>query len=310
MSLSRHALPAACLVLVVSQAAPASAAFIAYLSRAGAGNACTLASPCVSMITALANAGDGGEVICLDKGAYSPGFIAITRSVTISCGDGLWEATGRQLDITTPAGADVLIEGLVIDGGATGCCSLSFLGQGSLRLRRVRSGNIVGANSHGLAFTPNGPATLHVSESVFYNNGGSGIFVQPQPGGYANVHVRDTRFERNAHGLLADGRFSVIGVNVNISDSIAAENSGNGFGALTIAGKAPVTISITNSHVSGNLGDGLAALGATIAVGGSMITANATGVAAVFGGQILSWGDNQLRFNGTNGAFTDAAALQ
>src|SRR5206468_3274513 len=100
---------AAFLALVGVHARPASAAGVAYLSRAGTGNTCTSASPCSFMGAAVAAAGTGGEVICLDKGNYSN--VIITQSVTVSCGDGLWEAPGTIVTVQTPAGADVVIEG-------------------------------------------------------------------------------------------------------------------------------------------------------------------------------------------------------
>ena len=300
-------------------ATPASAATTAYLKSTGSGVACTAAAPCVNMIQAVAVAGAGGEVICLDKGNYnqSSGF-TITQSVTISCGDGYWEAPAVTVTVTTPAGSDVVIEGLVIDGEGTGCCSLLFTGQGSLRLHRVRSGNIIGAISNGLEFKPNGPATLHVSDSIFYNNGGSGILVKPQAGGYANAHIRNTKFERNVHGLFADGSASTIGVNVNIIDSATSENSGNGFGASTTAGQAAVTMSILNSQISGNFANGLGAAGAAasgagsaaITIGNSMITANGNGLATAGAGQIRTTGSNMLQSNGSNGAFTGNVGLQ
>jgi hypothetical protein len=41
-----------------------------------------------------------------------------------------------------------------------------------------------------------------------------------------------------------------------------------------------------------------------------MITANNNGLAIAGSGQILTYGDNQLRFNGNNGAFSGSAGLQ
>src|SRR4051794_2584942 len=94
---------------------PVSAAGPAYLSRTGTpASTCTQGAPCTAMSSAITVAGTGGEVVCLDKGNY--GGATILNSVTISCGDALWEAPGAQVAISTPAGADVVIEGLVLDG--------------------------------------------------------------------------------------------------------------------------------------------------------------------------------------------------
>jgi prepilin-type processing-associated H-X9-DG protein len=171
---------------------------------------------------------------------------------------------------------------------------------------------------HGLNFAPSGGATLNVSDSIFYNNGGSGIIVRPTGSGYANVHIRNTKFERNANGLFVDGSASSIGINVNISESLAVENQGNGIGAFTSAGGASVTVSVIGSHISGNITNGIGALGATasgagsavIAVGSSMITANVNGVATGAAGQIRTYGNNQLLSNSNNGVFTSNVGLQ
>ena len=118
---------AAFLALVGFHATPASAGNTAFLSRTGTGSTCSQAAPCASMSSALTAAGTGGEVICLDKSGY--GFAPIAQSVTISCGDGLWEATSAPISINTPAGSDVVIEGLVSDGAGTAGTTMHFLGQ-------------------------------------------------------------------------------------------------------------------------------------------------------------------------------------
>src|SRR4051794_40327942 len=82
-------------------------------------------------------------------------------------------------------------------------------------------------------------------------------------------------------GLFADGSGSSTGININISESVAVENQGNGIGAYSPGGGAPVTVSVKDSHISGNITNGLGALGAAasgagsaaIAVGSTMITA-------------------------------------
>src|SRR5262245_13423563 len=96
--------------LVAAAATPASAGQ-AYLSRTGSGTTCSFAAPCGLMLVATPVAGANGEVICLDKGPYAGD--TITQSITISCGDGLWEAPAGGVLISTPAGSDVIIEGFV-----------------------------------------------------------------------------------------------------------------------------------------------------------------------------------------------------
>jgi len=301
-----------CALAVAAAATPANAAGnVAYLSRAGSDNpGCNLSAPCGTMNFAVLVAGANGEVICLDKGDYRGA--AISHSVTISCGDGLWETPFQTLQINTPAGSDVVIEGLVIDELGNGPFAITMIGQGTLHLRRVRVGNTSG-NLHGLNFAPNGPATLHITDSVFYNNAASGVLIKPASGGSANVHMRNVRFEHNLHGLFVDGTASNVGINVNIAESAFVDNQANGIGAFT--GSAPVTVSVTTSQITGNFTNGIGVLGTggapvAVKIGNSQITGNVNGLATAGTGQILTLGGNQLHSNGSDGTFTGSIATQ
>ena len=304
----KYVLPALALAFAAA-ATPASAAS-AYVSRFGSGSTCSQATPCADMVSAVNAAGANGEVICLDKGNY--GSATILQSVTISCGDGLWESPLLVSTINTPAGSDVVIEGLVADGTASGGPGITKHGQGALHLRRVRVGNFAGSGNHGLNFIPSGPATLHISDSVFYNNGGSGVLVKPASGGSANVHMRNVRFEHNLQGLFADGTNGVI--NVNMAESAAVDNQQNGIGAFSPS-NASVTVSVISSQITGNLTNGIGALASgagsvAVKIGNSQITGNVNGLAVGGAGQILTLGGNHLHSNVADGTFTGSIATK
>ena len=291
---------------------PASATSAAFLASTGTGTTCSQVAPCVSMDTAIGVAGVGGEVVCLDKFKYGSAS-NITTSVTISCGDGLWDTSLPFVNINTPANSKVVIEGLVGDClGLTCSTIINFSGQGDLELRRVSIGHSGGSSAHGLLFAPNGPASLQISDSYFYDMPLSGVLVKPASGGSANVHIRNTHFARNQNGLFVDGNGSSIGINVNILGGASSGNTGNGFGAATSAGQAPVNMSIMNARISGNFANGLGAAGAgaKIMVGSSMITSNVNGVLTINSGQVLTYGNNQLQVNGSDGSFSGPLALR
>jgi hypothetical protein len=304
--MSRYALLAFAFAVA---ATPASGGNVAYLSRTGSGTACSLGSPCTSTVTAVSVAGTNGEVICLDKGNY--GGVTISQSVTISCGDGLWEAIGT-VSIGLPTGSDAVIEGLVDDGGGNSFGSVTMTGEGTLHLRNVRVGNFGGSNSFGLSFLPHGPATLHIANSIFYNNSGSGVLIKPLSGGSANAHLRNVRFEHNLHGLFADGTNGVV--NVNMAESAAVDNQQNGIGAFS-PGSASVTVSVISSQITGNLTNGIGALASgagsvAVKIGNSQITGNVNGLAVGGTGQILTLGGNHLHSNSNDGAFTGSISTK
>ena len=60
--------------------------------------------------------------MAIDKGNY--GGVTIHQFVTISCGDGLWEAPGASVVVTTPSFSGAAIEGLVADGASVGATNI------------------------------------------------------------------------------------------------------------------------------------------------------------------------------------------
>jgi len=308
----RYVLPALALAVALADGTtPASAAFVAYLSRTGGGSVCSQAQPCNWMAFAIAATGaDNGEVVCLDKGFY--GGVDITQNVTISCGNGLWEVNGT-INVTLPFGSDVVIQGATSDAAGGTFASINMKGQGTLHLRNVRVGNTSGS-SHAVNFAPTGPATLHITDSVFYNNGGSGVLIKPASGSSTiNAHMRNIRFEHNLHGLFVDGTGSSGGIVVNVAESAAVDNRSNGIGAYTGGGN--VVVSVTNSQINGNLNAGIGTLGVgpavvAVRVGNSQITGNNWGVLNGGSGQIQTLGGNQLHTNVNDGTFSGSIATK
>jgi hypothetical protein len=289
--------------VLAAAATPASAGGTTYLSHTGSGNTCSQAAPCANMAVAIIAAGGSGEVICLDKGNYG-GVSPISQSITISCGDGLWEAPGG-IGLEMQAGTDVVIEGVVADEGGfvSSFPIINMTGQGSLHLRRVRIGN-VGGNNHGISFAPNGPATLHITDSVFYNNGGTGLYIKPASGVQANVYIDRTHFEKNSFGITADGSNggAIGGV---VRDSVVSGNANTGI--TTFSSGTSITLVVQNSTIAGN-NFGLASSGpnAGMLVTRSAINYNGTGVF----GPIFSYGDNNLNGNGADGSFAATIGLR
>jgi hypothetical protein len=288
-----------CALALAVGATPASAQ--AYLSHVGTGSTCTLAQPCANMSNALNAAGPGGEVICLDKGTYSNSNIPIAQSVTISCGDGLWESPRGQLTITTPAGSDVIIEGLVSDGtGVTGSV-IVMTGQGALHLRRVRAGNVTGIDHDGLKFQPNGPATLDITDSVFYHNSSLGILIQPTGSGTVNVVLNRVQIESNVSGVTIDGTGGSAQIQVQIKDSVITNNTSTGVSAQS--GTGLIAVSISNTHSVGNQ-TGVSASGSQAVVILDRTTVMANTVQAISvsnGAAVFSYGNNPINDNGALG---------
>lgn len=284
----------------------------AYLSATGTGATCSSAFPCGDMTDAVAAAGTGGEVICLNAGPYSG--VTISQSVTISCKDGWWEAPAAVITISTPAGAYVVIEGLVLDGNGFEGAAVKMQGQGTLDIRNSRVGNNI-SNGTALLFAPVGPATLLVRDSVFYESGSpedsgitGGVNIVPAAGITAVVSIERSQMAGNRYGLVADGR-SGGAVHATISDSVASGNFADGI--VAISSGSQVQVAVDQTRVAGNV-VGLAASGSGAAISARNTTVfnNGTGLFTQNNGSLYTYGTNSVSANTTNGAFTHTLALQ
>src|SRR6202035_227946 len=128
---------------------------------------------------------------------------------------------------------------------------------------------------------------------------GTGIDVTPASGQIASVTLNKVELVANSNsGLFFGGsgvvagtmRGSVVGENENVGVSTAASQ---------------VFFTVEESSIVDNLIDGIQtnSAGSVVNVGSSTIGGNGTGVKAT-AGSIISFGNNQMSTNATNGNFT------
>jgi hypothetical protein len=98
---------------------------------------------------------------------------------------------------------------------------------------------------------------------------------------------------------------------MTIADSMVGGNSQDGIIATTPGGGAPIGVYVKNTK-SVNNAIGIRSIGpnVTVRVDGSGVIGNGTGFAALSGGALLTFGNNAVRANGTDGAFSGPVGLQ
>jgi len=146
-----------------------------------------------------------------------------------------------------------------------------------------------------IAFTPTGTASLFVSDTTVTNNHSNGILVT----GTVNGALNRVTASGNGVGIFASG----TGVSLTLTDTVS-DNNNYGVGASASA------VMVRNSTVSNNA-VGIAADQTAIArVSQSTVTANGTGLQTTNGGQWVSFGNNNVSGNSTDGVATTTVALQ
>lgn len=283
-------------------------------------NNCTLASPCLTLNGAIGKTNANGEIVCLTPVGIS-NDVSITKSITINCENNGPATNGFAvfsglLSVTTAASDRVVLRGLDFDFGigSTSSSTVTFSGAGTLILDHSKITGGKTATSNAIFFQPNGAGKLVITDSIITGAGngsaGAGIRIAPQPGGTAQVTIKNSNISGNTFGVAVDGSNSTGGINTTIVDSVMASNVNDGVVATTSSGGAPVGVLVTNSQ-SINNGFGIRSIGnATVRVEGSKIVGNGVGVLALSGGALLSPGTNTVEANATNGVFTGGYAFK
>jgi probable HAF family extracellular repeat protein len=281
-------------------------------------NPCSRSAPCLTFAAALAQTMAGGEIDVLDPGDFGP--VTVTKSVSIY-GDaagvaGTIPSSGTS-GIIISAGANdlVYLHGLIFDGvNASGTSGVVFTSGAELHIHNCV---LQGFTTSGITFSPGaGSATmthLIVRDTTILNNA-TGILTRPTGGVAAKVMLRRLHIDNNTgEGLRIDGTGGSGAINVAIADSTASFNASNGIDAVSGPGNTTVGVIrvVAASNGSAGILSNQANGGtASVTVASSTLLANGIGIQAAGSASLLSYDNNQVAGNVSNGSFTGTAGFQ
>lgn len=245
-------------------------------------NPCSRTAPCKTFAGAISKTAVGGEINVLDPGGF--GSVTITKSLTIaatgSIAGVLVSGTDGIVIIAGPTDR-VTLRGLDIDGEGTGLEGVNIRGAGVVR---VEDSKIYGFSEDGILVQPTNATTKVVVERTqIHDNSRNGVFDSPSgSSSLGRVTLRDDSVDDNNSGVVA--------------------GSGRG-------GKA--TIDSFGTGIADNTNAGIWSSGtrATNTISADEITGNGTGLLVDTGGSILSFSNNLVTDNTTNGAPTGHVSL-
>jgi hypothetical protein len=249
-------------------------------------NPCSRTAPCKTFAGAISKTAAAGEISVLDPGGYGP--VTITKAMTID-GSGTLASTSNTgsngIVINAGTSDHVVLRSLSINGSSGGLNGVRVLQAASVTLENV---TIEGQSLHGIEFVP--------------SNAGARLILR-------NVTIREASGAATTTAGVAvsstETGISVFFENVSISSYPIGINVGEN-----------ATVHIDRSNIINN-GIGIKAAVATalVRVSDSTITGNTTGLsyatmlpppAPDTPGQIISYNNNRLRGNTTDGAPTSA----
>lgn len=258
---------------------------------------CSVLLPCRTLQAALAQTTPGGEIYVLDSAGY--GGLTINKAVSITSEGAVAGITvGAGVGIMINAGANdvVNLRGFNIDGGNAGAFGIQFRSGRSLNIQKSV---VRGFVNSGINFAPTGTSSLFVSDTTVSGNQNSGILVSSNGSGTVNAALTRVTASGNGVGVFACGS----NANVTLTDTVAGNNN-YGIGACSSA------VMVRNSTINNNAIGISADQSAIVRVGQSTVTANGIGWQFTNGGQVQSFGNNNVGGNATDGTLTSTVTLQ
>jgi hypothetical protein len=294
-----------CGTLFLISASPVRGQTVLWVSATGSdANACSQAAPCATFQGAI-NKGNASQINCLTSGNYGP--VTITASITIDCGTGNIGnivSNSGAVTINTVSAATVVLRHLNLNGQGSAAVGVSN-GPSFSGTLTIDHCTIQGFLLDGISFAPAGArGLLQVSDSQIFKNS-VGILASAQPTQIISVVLNRVELSGNGNfGLFLTGSGIVAGT---MRDSVVGGNGSTG----VLAQSGQVFFSVEESSIVANLDRGIQtnSAGSVLNVGASTIGSNGKGVEAT-SGSIISFGNNQMSANGSNGNFTTTTALQ
>ncbi|HZQ60356.1 MAG TPA: hypothetical protein VFC24_03345 [Casimicrobiaceae bacterium] len=269
-------------------------------------NPCSRTAPCKTFAGAISKTAPGGEIDALDPGGF--GALTITKPITIDGGGGqvasVLVAGTNGIVVAAGATDTVILRNLRFDGLLTptnanaGLNGIRFISGLKLVIDRC---DIFGFSQSGIDFeSSTASPQLFVTNTNIVNAAGSstaaGILVQAAG---STTSLDNVRVVQSSYGLY------VRNGTVSVRQSAFSGNSGNNIRADSLG---TVQVSLDNTLFSDSIaGTGIFAHASTTTVflSNSSVTGNATGLTALSGAAINSYGNNRISGNtSSNGAPT------
>lgn len=263
-------------------------------------NPCSRTAPCKTFAGAISKTAPGGEIDALDPGGF--GALTITKSITLDGGGGQVASVlvaGTNGIVVAAGSTDVVIirnlrlDGLLGAGNANaGINGIRFI---SGKFLSIENCDIFGFNNNGIDIALGASGAVSVKNTTSTNNAVVGLRAVTSAG-TVKVSVDNSYFTGNGFGVWADS-----GADINVSRSVAAENTGIGFiaqGTVTLPASMNVQSSITTGNGVGVQAGGGAA-SSNIYVSATFVADNLAGMVAGGNGTTHSWVNNPFKDGGT-----------
>jgi len=271
-------------------------------------NTCTSPQqPCRSLESAYDKTVAGGQINILDGGSYAGG-LEIAKSITID-GEAAKDAVIQFPIFVETEDADVVVlRGLVVSA-TIGAGGIFFRGSGTLQVEGCVIDGFLGG-VHGVVLDPTGESRVLIADTVVRNFvRGLGLRLTVEKAGLVRLSLERVSLLGNDVGMTIVSLRGGDSVMASVRDSMVAQNQRHG---IEVSSSPPSDVMIERTGIVGNGMIGVYSENhATVRLRTVTVTHNGTGIATgILPGAILSYGDNVIDANGTNGTPTEVGTLK
>ncbi len=274
-------------------------------------NPCSRTAPCKTFAGAISRTAAGGEIDALDPGGF--GTLTITKSITIDGGGGIVSsvlAAGSPPPpgFTVNAGANdtITLRNISIQGVNQGSNGINFVAGLNLNVEHCVIQNFTNL---GIDFEPVVRAFLTIRDSVIEGNAGGGLVnATTATSGKNRASIIHSAFLNNG----SSGTFGIKGgltSRTQVTDSLVVGNGGlSGDGVL--GDGADGIINLETTTVSNNHNGVHSRNSSQVQLSNTTVTFNnGNGLFFESSGQLLSFGQNRVSSNISDGTFSGTLPL-
>lgn len=293
----RFMLSLAIAVCALAVAAPAQAqATRTWVSGVGDDvNPCSRTAPCKTFAGAISKTAPSGVISVLDPGGF--GAVTITKSITIDGGGivgSILASLTTGVIINAASGDEVILRHLSIDGAGNGINGIRVINNGVT----VHIDDVNITDFTGRCIDVQAAASLiYVTNTHVNACAGGGFYVQNARATVSNFHSESSQYGVRVGPLAL----------VTVKNSVA---SGGGMG-FAAANDPSAILNLEDSVATSNDYGVVAGQGATVRCSRVTIMSNrVSGIQNDGLSAVVSFGNNSIVGNATNGVFTSTIALQ
>lgn len=258
-------------------------------------------APCKTFAGVISKTAPAGEINVLDPGGF--GTVTITKSITIDGGSNIAGvlAAGTNGIVISSGSADVVtLKNLDIDGVGTGLNGIQILNAAEVHIENC---SIYGFTQKGIDFAPGSTCRLYVKNCYIKDCVQGGVHSHPSAASVVTLtkcHLLGNLFGFRAESLTT----------ATLTDCTASGNMNNG--VVTAATSSPLLVNVDGCTVTDNGVYGVVSTGAgsTVRISNNTISQNGTGISFLSGGLLVSYGNNRILGNTTNGSPSSTVSQQ